>query len=110
VWEVREGEVSRWELAPRAHGLECDDLHALSGGEPAENAARIERLLEGDGTTVERCAVLLNAGAALYVSGRGWTLADSFARAAAALDGGAGARALAALRRAAPRALSTQGA
>ncbi|MGN6393115.1 MAG: anthranilate phosphoribosyltransferase [Gemmatimonadales bacterium] len=111
VWEVREREVAQWEIAPRAHGLECDDLHALGGGEPADNAARIERLLDGEGSAVERCAVLLNAGAALYVSGRGWSLADAFTRAATALDGGAAARALAALRHAAPKtALSARGA
>lgn len=111
VWEVRGKELSQWELAPGYHGLECDDLRELGGGEPAENATRIERLLDGQGAAVERCAVLLNAGAALYVSGRDWSLAESFTRAAAALDSGAAARALAALRRAAPgAALSVRGA
>ena len=40
------------------------------------------------GTTVERCAVLLNAAAALYVSGRGWTLAEAAARARESLEAG----------------------
>jgi anthranilate phosphoribosyltransferase len=109
VWEIRDGVLSRWELAPRAHGLDCDDLDGLGGGEPEENAARIERLLQGGGAPVERCAVLLNAGAALYVSGNGWSLTEAFARAADALDGGAAARVLATLRRLAPRAVSTCG-
>jgi anthranilate phosphoribosyltransferase len=111
VWEIRDHEVARWEIAPRAHGLACEDLDGLGGGDPAENAARIERLLEGEATAVERCAVLLNAGAALYVSGNGWSLAEAFARAGEALEDGAAARALAALRRAAPgAALSAHGA
>jgi anthranilate phosphoribosyltransferase len=109
VWEVRNGTLTRWELAPRSHGLDCEDLDGLEGGDPAENAARIERLLQGEGAAVERCAVLLNAGAALYVSGNGWSLAESCARAADALDGGAAARVLDALRRSAPSALSTCG-
>ena len=103
VWEVRDGEVMQWSITPGQHGLECDDLDGLAGGDPAENAARIERLLDGAGKPVERCAVLLNAAAALYVSGNGWTLEESLARAREAMERGAGAAVLARLRVAAPR-------
>ena len=103
VWEVRDGRVTTWTIEPGGHGLECDDLDGLAGGEPAENAERLERLLAGQGRMVERCAVLLNAAAALYVSANGWTLEESVARAREALESGAGADALARLRRAAPR-------
>jgi anthranilate phosphoribosyltransferase len=103
VWEVRDGEVTRWAIAPGDHGLACDDLDGLAGGEPSDNAARLERLLEGAGETVERCAVLLNAAAALYVSGNGWTMEESVARAREAMERGAGAEVLAKLRGAAPR-------
>ncbi|HEX3234541.1 MAG TPA: anthranilate phosphoribosyltransferase [Gemmatimonadales bacterium] len=103
VWEVREGRVDHWQIDPAALGLRCDDLDGLTGGEPGENAARIERLLQGGGEPVERCAVLLNAACALYVSGRGWSLEESAARAAQALHGGAGMEALHRLRAAAPR-------
>jgi anthranilate phosphoribosyltransferase len=102
VWEVRDGEVSRWEVSPAELGLECDALDGLAGGEPEENARRVERLLDGDGAVVERCAVLLNAAAALYVSGKGWTLAEAAARATESLKSGAAARVLDALRVAAP--------
>jgi anthranilate phosphoribosyltransferase len=104
VWEVREGRVARWDVAPRALGLECDDLDDLAGGEPEENARRVERLLDGHGAPAERCAVLLNAAAALYVAGRGWTLEEAADRARASLEGGAAKQALTALRRAAPAA------
>jgi len=106
VWEVRDGGVAQWELEPGALGLECDDLDDLAGGEPEENARRVERLLDGHGAAAERCAVLLNAAAALYVSGRGWTLADSAAQARASLESGAAMRALALLRSAAPAGVS----
>jgi anthranilate phosphoribosyltransferase len=98
VWEVRDGELARWELQPRALGLECDDLSELAGGEPRENAQRLERLLDGDGAAVERCAVLLNAAAALYVSGREWTMAEAAERARESLESGAAARVLGKLR------------
>lgn len=102
VWEIRDGGVSQWEVDPAALGLECDDLDDLAGGEPEENARRVEQLLDGRGASVERCAVLLNAAAALYVSGRGGTLADAVRRARGSLESGAAMRALHALRLAAP--------
>ncbi len=102
VWEVRQGKVDSWELNPARYRLECDDLNGLAGGEPSYNAAMIEQLLEGKGNTAIRCAVLLNAAAALYVSGKGWTFEDSVERGRDALDRGAGAALLARLRAAAP--------
>ena len=98
VWEVRNGAVQCMEIDPVGHRLECGALHELAGGEPKENARRIEELLAGRGRMVERCAVLLNAGAALYVSGRGWSLAEALDIARDALDGGAAAEALKRLR------------
>jgi anthranilate phosphoribosyltransferase len=47
--------------------------------------------------------VLLNAAAALYVSGAGWSFPESARRAQVALDSGAGAAALEKLRAAAPK-------
>jgi anthranilate phosphoribosyltransferase len=102
VWEVAEGRSRKWELDPADYGLECDDLEDLAGGEPAENAARIQELLSGQGNVAVRCAVLLNAAAALYVSGNGWSFEESVDRAASALKSGAGAKVLARLRAAAP--------
>ena len=98
VWEVCDGAVRCLEIEPSAYGLECGDLDQLSGGEPVENAGRLEAILEGRGRPAERCAVVLNAGAALYVSGRRWALEEAFTRAEDALDRGAGAEALARLR------------
>ena len=103
IWEVKDGEVDRWELDPASYGLECGDLESLAGGEPAENASRIERLFSGDADKVVRCAVLLNAAAALYVSANGWSLEEAVRRGEESLASGAAARVLARLRAAAPR-------
>jgi anthranilate phosphoribosyltransferase len=101
IWEVCDGAVTRWEFEPTRYGLGCDDLEALAGGWPAENARRIERLLSGEDRMVAvRCAVLLNAAAGLYVSGGGWTFEESVKRATEALDSGAALAALERLRRA----------
>jgi anthranilate phosphoribosyltransferase len=108
VWEVRGGGVTRWEIDPAIHGAAVADVSVLRGGAPPENAARIERLLAGklDGDAAGRAAVVLNAGAAIYVAGLVDTFAEGIARAAAALDSGAGLGALERLRRA---SVSTSG-
>jgi anthranilate phosphoribosyltransferase len=103
VWEIRGGRVDTWEVEPATFGLDCADLDRLAGGTPAENATRIERLLANDAERVVRCAVLLNAAAALYVSAKGWSLQEAMERAKRALDSGAAAEVLARLRKAAPR-------
>jgi anthranilate phosphoribosyltransferase len=101
TWEVCGTEVREWTIDPQRYGLACDDLDGLAGGEPAENAERIERLLHGgDDAPAVRCAVLLNAAAGLYVSGRGWTFEESVGRATQALDNGAGREALTRFRKA----------
>jgi anthranilate phosphoribosyltransferase len=102
VWEMREGMASRWELDPARHGLACHDLDDLAGGEPAQNATEIERLLTGQGKVAVRCAALLNAAAALYVSGNGWSFQESVERGEQSLKNGAAAEALQRLRAAAP--------
>jgi anthranilate phosphoribosyltransferase len=101
VWEVCDGALGEWAIEPARYGLACDDLDGLAGGEPAENAERIERLLTGDHDipAAVRCAVLLNAAAGLYVSGGGWTFGEAVARATDSLESGAAAAALERLRR-----------
>lgn len=103
VWEVRDGKIGSWELNPAQFRLQCEDLSQLAGGEPAENAAMIEQLLQGKGTPGMQCATLLNAAAALYVSGNGWTFEQSVARSRQALESGAAAAVLARVRAAAAR-------
>ena len=59
VWEIRDGLVADWQLDPADVGLEVEDICDLAGGEPRDNASRIQRLLEGKGsaaTPIERQA------------------------------------------------------
>ena len=113
VWEVGGPQASglgprEWKLDPADYGLRDDDLGALKGGEPAENAERLERLLRPTSggrpsdDPAGRAAVLLNAAAAIYVSTE-----ISFDRAVEQADrslrNGDAAAVLAELRRASPR-------
>ncbi len=69
AWEVRGGRIATWTIDPAEYDLDWADTSALAGGEPAANAARIEALFQGGDDEAARRAVVLNAGAALYVSG-----------------------------------------
>jgi anthranilate phosphoribosyltransferase len=98
--EIRGGEVRRWTLDPADHGLDWGRAEDLAGGEPAENAMRIERLLEGEGREADRRAVLLNAAAAVYVSGLVKSYEVAVVAATEALESGRARQVLEALRRA----------
>ncbi len=103
VWEVRGGAVRTWELDPADHGLAVADPTALRGGDPPANASRMRRILECDGDDAPGlAAVLLNAGAAVYVSGLVRTYAEGVAKAREAVRSGAAREALERLRRASP--------
>lgn len=98
VWEVRGGQVATWTLDPSDYDLEWDDLTELAGGEPAENAERIERLITGQPDEVARRAVILNAGAAIYVAGLTADYGTAVRRAEGALAGGGAGRVLEGMR------------
>jgi anthranilate phosphoribosyltransferase len=76
IWEIRDDSVREWRFTPAEHGLGSASLAGLEGGEPADNAARIEALLRAPASSADalRQAVELNAGAAIYVGGGATTL------------------------------------
>jgi anthranilate phosphoribosyltransferase len=74
-------------IAPEDAGLPRSPISAIRGGDAAHNAAALRRLLAGEQGPY-RDAVLLNAAAALVVSGRVTALADGARQAAGALDTG----------------------
>jgi anthranilate phosphoribosyltransferase len=101
VWEVRGPNVATWELESARYGLGTSDVAALAGGDPPANAARIERLLaDGRDDAAGYAALVLNAGAAIYVAGLAPSYADGVTRAQGTVRSGAGREALERLRRA----------
>ena len=104
VAELVDGSVSERTVTPEDFGMEPCSAEELAGGEPKENAQVIMAVLQRDEQGGARSAVLLNAGAAIYVSGTVDTLEEGVDAATEALDSGRALEALDLLR-AATRAL-----
>jgi anthranilate phosphoribosyltransferase len=88
VVEVDGPALRTYEVAPEDVGLERVDPGVVRAGTPEANAAITRRVLAGEDGP-ERDLTLLNAGAAIYVSGRVDTLQAGVSAAADAIDGGA---------------------
>ncbi len=87
VVEVIDGDVREWELDPRTLGIYPGDLDGLRGGSPAENAATVRAVLDGE-KGVRRDAVLLNAAGALVASGLAGDLGEGLGLATDTVDSG----------------------
>jgi anthranilate phosphoribosyltransferase len=98
VAELRQGRVETRMLEPEELGFERVPAAALAGGDPADNAVALERVLAGEAGPLAEVTVL-NAGAAVYVGGLEENLAGGVAVARQALDSGAAAAKLDELRR-----------
>lgn len=96
TWEVGDGAVREGTISPEGVGLASAPIEELRGGDAAANAAIARRVLAG-GPGGARTAVLLNAGAALYVAGLALSVRDGVGLAGQAIDGGAAAERLARL-------------
>ena len=71
VVEIRDGATSQWSIDPTALGFAAGRPEELAGGPPAENAAAVVAVLQNEAPSTAIAAVVLNAAAALYVSGSG---------------------------------------
>jgi anthranilate phosphoribosyltransferase len=95
--EVHDGWTRRWSYDPAELPQKPVDVAELAGGDAAENAGMLRRLLEGEEGPL-REAVLLNAAAALVVAGLAGDLSAGYEQARAAIDSGAAAEKLEQLR------------
>lgn len=93
VCEIKDGWFKSRVITPEEFGFARCAREDLKGGTPAENAAITRAILSGE-QGHKRNAVLLNAGAALYIAGKADTMADSVALARELIDSGAAARTL----------------
>jgi anthranilate phosphoribosyltransferase len=87
VAELKEGEIQRFALRPEDYGLARAPLDAIRVKGPEDSLALVKGVLDGQPGPA-RDIVLLNAGAAIYVSGLTPTLAEGVRWAAAAIDSG----------------------
>ena len=87
VCEFRDGWFRTYTIAPEDFGLTRCKKEDLVGGTPEENAAITRAILQGE-KGPKRTAVLLNAGAALYIGGKADTMQDGIRLAAEMIDSG----------------------
>ncbi len=93
VFDVRDGQVRETHLDPSEFGFERATVEALRGGDAAESAMIARSILAGD-PGPKRDVILLNAAAALEVSGAAASLPEGIELAAAVIDDGRAAAAL----------------
>jgi len=95
---LENGKVAEIEIAPEEIGVKRASMADLKGGDPAYNAAAIHKVLAGEKNAF-RDIVVLNSAAALMVAGKAKDLKQGAVLAAASIDGGKAAAALATLKR-----------
>jgi anthranilate phosphoribosyltransferase len=97
VVELRDGDITQYEISPEQFSLPLQDLSGLSVHSAAESAALIRGALGGEADPAARKAaaiIALNAGATIYASGVALTLADGVAMAEDLLSTGQAAEKL----------------
>ncbi|MGN1044438.1 MAG: anthranilate phosphoribosyltransferase [Candidatus Methanomethylophilaceae archaeon] len=94
VCEIRDGWFRSFTIAPEDFGFERCTRDDLKGGEPADNARITRDILNGE-KGHRRNAVLMNAGASLYIGGKADTMEEGVGLAAELIDSGKAAETLA---------------
>lgn len=93
VAQLKDGEVTVFDITPEDAGLPRADLDDLRGGDAEHNAAAIRAVLGGQKGPF-RDIVLFAAAAAMLIAGRAEDLKDGVRKAAEAIDSGRAAAAL----------------
>lgn len=87
VCEIKDGWFKSYTITPEDFGLTRCKKEDLVGGTPAENAEITRKILMGE-KGAKRDAVLMNAGAALYIGGKADSMADGIKLAEKLIDSG----------------------
>lgn len=87
ICEFHEGEYRTYTISPEDFGLSSCKKEELTGGTSAQNAEITRSILKGE-KGPKRNAVLLNAGAALYIGGKAASFKDGITLAAELIDNG----------------------
>ena len=93
ICEFKDGWYKTYTIAPEYFGMERCLKEDLRGGTPEENAAITRAILDGE-KGHKRNAVLLNAGASLYLGGKADSFANGVELAAEIIDSGAASKTL----------------
>lgn len=87
VCEFKDGWFKSYTITPEEFGFERCTKEDLLGGTPEENAEITRAILRGE-KGHKRNAVLINAGAALYIGGKAESISDGIAIASQIIDSG----------------------
>ena len=93
VCEIKDGWFESYVIKPEDFGFERCSKDDLKGGSPQDNAQITRDILDGK-KGHKRNAVLLNAGAALYIAGKAQSFNDGVKLAAELIDSGKAAKTL----------------
>ena len=93
VCEIRDGWFKSFTITPEDFGFERCSKDELKGGTPQENAAITRGILNGE-KGPKRNAVLMNAGAALYIGGKADSMKEGIKVAEELIDSGKAAKTL----------------
>ncbi len=88
ISELKDGWYRTYEIRPEDFGLVSGKPEDLKGGSPKENAEITRNILSGKETGSKLNAVLLNAGAAIYVGGKADSFADGIKEAKRLIESG----------------------
>ncbi|HYQ84298.1 MAG TPA: anthranilate phosphoribosyltransferase [Rubrobacter sp.] len=94
VADVSGSEITEYEVSPEDFGLPRHAPDGLLGGDAHLNARVLRDILAGEERGASRDIVLLNAGAAIHVSGRARSIEEGVRLAENSITGGAAATAL----------------
>ncbi len=87
ICEIRDGWYKSYVIAPEDFGFERCAKSDLKGGTPSENAEIVREIL-GCKKGHKRNAVLMNAGASLYIAGKAESMKDGISLAGEIIDSG----------------------
>lgn len=69
VAELRDGEITRYEISPPDFGLDFHDKESLAGGTPEENRDILRQLLQGNGQPAHEQAIAANVAMLMKLFG-----------------------------------------
>ncbi len=88
VCEIKDGKTSFYEINPEDYGMKIAEKSEIVGGTATENAKITLGILKGEIQGAKRDIVLLNAGCALYITGKAGSISEGISLAKASIDGG----------------------
>ena len=87
VCEIKSGQFINYTIKPEDFGMKRCHKKELEGGSPEQNAMITKKILNGQ-KGAKRDAVVLNAGAGIYVAGKTNSLSEGIALAQQLIDNG----------------------